>query len=79
MAALSADRLHELVEECQRRRADARAEGEHARKYAAWMRSPEGRSHRGQWVGVPETADADAEANEAEAAFWDDILALLGP
>jgi hypothetical protein len=43
------------------------------------MRSAEGKAHRGEWIGLPETTDADAEANEEEGAFWDDVLALLGP
>jgi hypothetical protein len=78
VSAVSSERVHDLVEECERRRDDARTEAEGARRYAAWMRSPEGKAHRGEWIGLPETTDADAESNEEEAAFWDDILALLG-
>jgi hypothetical protein len=73
------ERLAAIRAEGERRRDDARSEAEGARRYAAWMRSAEGKAHRGEWIGLPETTDADAEANEEEGAFWDDVLALLGP
>lgn len=64
----------DLIEECRRREATARADAADSARYAAWQRSPEGLAKRDHWLGDPESGDADEKVMLEEAQFYVDLV-----
>ena len=61
----------QLIALCVERALEARAQADDSARYAAWMRSPAGLAHEDEWLGSPESSDADAVSFSNEAAFFE--------
>lgn len=72
--------LAELLEECEDRQRDAEKERDDTRRYATWLRSPEGQAHKPGWMtATPEQIADDAETFDVEARFFAALARQLRP
>lgn len=71
--------MADLLARCAERQQDAEQERDDAKRYAAWMRSPEGQATSEEWHGDPESVDEDAEFFDEEARFFAALIRQLRP